>query len=94
MESQILAFTSAMEVNEDKLNAIILRTGVGGLLQRPSDPPKQEEVSEEGGSKQAKEVRESEEPDPVSDVLLHISVFVEDLKALCCSINNYTILDS
>jgi hypothetical protein len=92
MESQILAFSSLMEVSEDKLKAIILRTR--RLLQRPSDPPKQEEVSEEGGSKQAKEAQESDEPDPVSEVLLHISVFLEDLKALCRSINAYTILDS
>jgi hypothetical protein len=88
MESQISTFTSVVEVDSKKLGDIIVQ--IRNLVERQTDPPEQEEVSGHGAS----DVGKSDEPNTLSNVLLYISLFVEDVGGLCRHVNGFLIRES
>jgi hypothetical protein len=92
MESQISAFISVADVSSEKLGEII--TQIPKLLESPTDPPKQEEVSGNGASEEGKIVGVSVQPDTLSDVVLNIEEFKESMGYLCDYINKFRIWES
>jgi hypothetical protein len=91
MESQIMAFGSVMEIAEDKCYKILPQ--MKNFAERSWATSQEEAASGQGGSEPAKEVRHSDQPNTVHDVLLYITIFVQDMRALCHRINTYFVRD-
>jgi hypothetical protein len=92
IETQISAFTSVVDVDSEKLGKIIQE--IVKFVERPTDPPKQEEVAAQDASEEGMEVGEYDEHDPLSRVLTYVAVFVDDMRSLCHQLNSFLIRES
>jgi hypothetical protein len=87
IEAQILKFTKAVDVNSVKLGEVIVQ--IRKLVERPTDLLKQEE-----DPGQTIEEGKSDEPNTLTNALVHISDFMQGLSTICRHIKDYQIQDS